>query len=517
MVSIEALKAQVNLNYYSIMVSIVILYYDWLVTLIDEINFFWPPKNRITLASSLYFANRYLSLFGNIPVFYEVFLGSVGDKVYVHSDAPPAEATQLKSHRCELLQHYHQYFLGVTQTLVAALCCMRVAALYEGKQRRAVVGVLVLIILGCIGASCWSFVVPRPDHATVFLEVEGTRGCRPLHTESQGYRLAVTWSVMLMFDTTVFVLTLYKALRIGWGRPVTLFRVLLRDGTLYYVVICISNLANIITFLVAPQDKTLKWFRDVNHYLALASFVILYYDYLLTLPREIEYLWPPRHRVTFASSLYFLNRYMAIFGHMPVAYEIFAASPSHQVDILSSCRSLQRFNEYYVAVSQLFAAVICLLRVSALYNSKSRRSVVIFLSTIIVATVTIACWATIVPHPHDRHIFLHHGAGGCNPLYKEKEARRMALAWSGVLVYDVAVFGLTVYKAMNVGWRRPQTLFGVMLRDGALYFVVLFFANLANAVTFLTAPVSLFRLLRDPFLISVIAGSHSSRASLEYS
>ncbi|KAF7984439.1 hypothetical protein HWV62_14516 [Athelia sp. TMB] len=49
-----------------------ILYYDWFLTLSDEIERFWNRKN-FTWASLFFFFNRYLVIFGNIPVILQSF------------------------------------------------------------------------------------------------------------------------------------------------------------------------------------------------------------------------------------------------------------------------------------------------------------------------------------------------------------------------------------------------------------------------------------------------------------
>ncbi|KAI0259169.1 hypothetical protein BC834DRAFT_974493 [Gloeopeniophorella convolvens] len=66
--------------------------------------------------------------------------------------------------------------------------------------------------------------------------------------------------------------------------------------------------------------------------------------------------------------------------------------------------------------------------------------------------------------------------------------QRIALAWGIVLVLDFAVFVLTLYKALRVGWRQPMTIIYVLLRDGSLYFATMFLANLFNILTCLFAP-----------------------------
>ena len=56
--------------------------------------------------------------------------------------------------------------------------------------------------------------------------------------------------------------------------------------------------------------------------------MILYYDYTLTFSREVEFFWPHENRVGWVSSLYFLNRYVAIFGYIPIVLRLIPGSDS---------------------------------------------------------------------------------------------------------------------------------------------------------------------------------------------
>jgi hypothetical protein len=48
-----------------------ILYYDYILTLDEEIIFFW--KRKINLVTALFFLNRYFGLFGNAAVILQSF------------------------------------------------------------------------------------------------------------------------------------------------------------------------------------------------------------------------------------------------------------------------------------------------------------------------------------------------------------------------------------------------------------------------------------------------------------
>ena len=62
---------------------------------------------------------------------------------------------------------------------------------------------------------------------------------------------------------------------------------------------------------------------------------ILFYDYALTFWMEVERFWA-RGRPTVISSCFFLNRYLALLGHVPVMVEFYA---SHDQSVRSFFRA----------------------------------------------------------------------------------------------------------------------------------------------------------------------------------
>jgi Family of unknown function (DUF6533) len=59
-------------------------------------------------------------------------------------------------------------------------------------------------------------------------------------------------------------------------------------------------------------------------FLGFAVFLaMLYYDYLLTLHREIQFLWPPHNKQGWFTLACFLNRYLPLIGLMPITVSYF--------------------------------------------------------------------------------------------------------------------------------------------------------------------------------------------------
>ncbi|THH16608.1 hypothetical protein EW146_g4069 [Bondarzewia mesenterica] len=119
-------------------------------------------------------------------------------------------------------------------------------ALYERDRR--ILGILIAISIASVVVGCWSIIAAPSDEVPRQLPLK-VPGCITLLSDSEGRRLAVAWSGVLVFDTCVFSLTSWKALKLG--RRGRLLNTLLRDGTLYFVALALANLSNVLSYLFA--------------------------------------------------------------------------------------------------------------------------------------------------------------------------------------------------------------------------------------------------------------------------
>ncbi|KAG6873264.1 hypothetical protein C0995_001038 [Termitomyces sp. Mi166 len=55
---------------------------------------------------------------------------------------------------------------------------------------------------------------------------------------------------------------------------------------------------------------------DAAAYILVTLAALLYYDYALTLPYEIDRFWSTRS-LSWTSTFFYLNRYLSVFGHVP--------------------------------------------------------------------------------------------------------------------------------------------------------------------------------------------------------
>ncbi|KAF8466479.1 hypothetical protein DFH94DRAFT_780937 [Russula ochroleuca] len=188
--------------------------------------------------------------------------------------------------------------------------------------------------------------------------------------------------------------------------------------------------------------------------LSLIPLVILYYDYNLTFSSEVESFWPHRNRLGFVSSVYFLNRYVAVFGHIPIVLKLLVLESFF---INERCRRMHQYIGYLGMVLQFLVAKL-VAQVYALYN-KNRciftGLIALMIASIAVGIVAISTELEDAPAP----------APGCNfDLGLSNEGGRLlSFAWSGIMTFDIIVFALTVYKGIRFGYKVP--LIQVLIRD----------------------------------------------------
>ncbi|KAF8171338.1 hypothetical protein K438DRAFT_1982056 [Mycena galopus ATCC 62051] len=254
--SAEQIQTQLNSNAYIDLVSFSILFYEYFLTLDWEISRFW--WTQLSWPKALFFANRYGTLLGNIPVAMEYFWteNSTPTKIKMCDSLsnPTASFIATRLRRCLGLESYHQYFFIATQVLVAAILILRTYALYQHSKR--VLALMIAVAVGAVVVGIWSILSGKAVDKTTNLPLY--IGCDYPISKAQGLSLAAPWSGVAVLDCTqvIFLLTLYKVFTRHPPNGTDLATVLLRDGSVYFGVMLFSNLANIATFVLgAPYIR----------------------------------------------------------------------------------------------------------------------------------------------------------------------------------------------------------------------------------------------------------------------
>ncbi|OCH89159.1 hypothetical protein OBBRIDRAFT_826707 [Obba rivulosa] len=218
----------IQINRFCVLTALTVLYWDYCITLPLEIEAFWK-KDFITLASILFFLNRYVSLLGHIPISLEFF-------------------ADLAETRCHELQTYHQFFVVVTQVIVAALLTLRTYALY-GQNKRILYLLGTSFVIGTsIGVAFTDWGSNKPGKI-----LSRQRGCDLSLSVQQSRHLTVSWSVVLAFDTLVFALTAIRGVQVrGFWNFCLFHRIFVRDGAVYYGTMVVLNVVNFLTITLPP-------------------------------------------------------------------------------------------------------------------------------------------------------------------------------------------------------------------------------------------------------------------------
>ncbi|KAJ7131508.1 hypothetical protein C8R43DRAFT_1110720 [Mycena crocata] len=237
----EELQTQLNSNYYFNLISFTLLFYDYFLTLEWEVSRYW--RTSFTWPNILFFANRYGTLLGNIPVVIQYFWSTAGtpEKITMCGLQSSEKIIQ-----CSHLESYHQYFIIATQVMVAAMLTLRTYALFE-RDKRAL-ALMIVVILGAIAAGLWCVLTGKAVDRNTNLQLYF--GCNYPISPSQGITLAASWGGVALFDCIIFLLTLYKVFSRRRPTGTDLLTVLLRDGAVYFGVLFISNLSNMLTFVL---------------------------------------------------------------------------------------------------------------------------------------------------------------------------------------------------------------------------------------------------------------------------
>ncbi|KAF8144542.1 hypothetical protein K438DRAFT_2029120 [Mycena galopus ATCC 62051] len=217
MESIESEAREIYFQNYLHICGITVLFWDHILTLETEIRFLW--KRRKFVSAYSFFTIRYFAVASNIP-----------GVIFLVVSLPPNSFVVLNIK---------------LDWLVCVIMILRMYALY-GRSKR-VLGALVVLGAICTGIAVWN---AQGQHGTTITILPG---CHPHFSTATSYHLAAAWGTLFVFDTVIFGMTLYNGWcarrRLSPRSAVSFQAIIVRDGALYFGVMVLANLANILTFL----------------------------------------------------------------------------------------------------------------------------------------------------------------------------------------------------------------------------------------------------------------------------
>ncbi|KAF8063379.1 hypothetical protein FPV67DRAFT_240302 [Lyophyllum atratum] len=194
--------------------------------------------------------------------------------------------------------------------------------------------------------------------------------------------------------------------------------------------------------------------------------VILYYDYTITLPAEVERFWSSR-TLSWGSGFFYANRYLSLFGHVPVMIQYWW--DSRLSDTRDVCPALSSYHQYLAVAIQTMVGIILIMRTHALYNRNIW--VLLFLCACGLAVIVFGAYSVVAGRSHKEDLVL--PKIGCVPPTDRSDAKSMCLCSDGSC-------------RRSRGGRRP--LLDTLVRDGAIYFGIMMIVGLANIISFHLSP-----------------------------
>ncbi|KAH7913289.1 hypothetical protein BJ138DRAFT_1146324 [Hygrophoropsis aurantiaca] len=209
-------------------------------------------------------------------------------------------------------------------------------------------------------------------------------------------------------------------------------------------------------------------------YATVAAATILAYDYLLTFDLELQHIW--RARWSILKVLYILTRYLPFFGMVPLMYHVITGLG------IDACRILVWFAGI-IYTSGMAASVVLLLRTWAVWGRNMKIGV--FLLVVFVLACT-PLYYTLVTYLRSVVYDTHPPAGAPECVVLSSNRPTMTF-WCIMMALEGLVLVLTLVK-IRKDYRNETGLSRFILKDGVIYYAVLFTLSLLNVLIIATSP-----------------------------
>ncbi|EJD42823.1 hypothetical protein AURDEDRAFT_168067 [Auricularia subglabra TFB-10046 SS5] len=221
----------------------------------------------------------------------------------------------------------------------------------------------------------------------------------------------------------------------------------------------------------------------------VAGFTMLVWDHIITLDDEVNVIWkrPQGRKNGPLIYIFLILRYFA-----PLAYTVQLCSYFFPPSIWTPevCDHYVAFEGAIIVVVLGLVALLMMIRVCAMYARSWK--VLAILGSLFILQFTIQGWLQTRTHPVHHHFSTN--IAGCSMLFDESLGGwPTASAWLPV-IYDTAVFILTVYKTANILRRSHRHavhgswIARTLLRDGALYYLAIVASNVPLIIMIVAAP-----------------------------
>ncbi|EJC99729.1 uncharacterized protein FOMMEDRAFT_160173 [Fomitiporia mediterranea MF3/22] len=226
------------------------------------------------------------------------------------------------------------------------------------------------------------------------------------------------------------------------------------------------------------QLATAATHLEAAKYYDLAAFVMLLYDTLLTIPREVDKIW--KKHWTGVTLLWFLNRWIFILAVVPTIVAFHDPGFMGKTALHSRCERFFRYAGYIATFQRVVIGSVFILRTYCIYG----RNLVAagFIAIFLIAEVFCKLYANL---KWGAPVVLPKGFVACVLAVAPENAHKFAIFWISELCTDAVVLTLTIYRSYVVSRMQSvfhSTLLRVIARDGIVYFLIMFLVNLTTVL-----------------------------------
>ncbi|KIJ50327.1 hypothetical protein M422DRAFT_245580 [Sphaerobolus stellatus SS14] len=232
-------------NYFQA-ISLVILVYDYIITLSEEVALIWTAP--WTTARVLFFLTRY-------SAWIDTSLLSI-----VHF----AKGGHLSIPACRALYKASGWFLSIGVFIAELVLVFRTYALWN-KSMRVLFG---LFGIGFPITAASLYATYKGMAAFMFIQVPGQQDCLSVSSLVSIKIFLLDFSGVIIFETIILILTVVSAFKQSNLRKTSLGETLYKDGLMYYVYLTLFTVANLLVLAVpavATSGASLVLLQRVIH------------------------------------------------------------------------------------------------------------------------------------------------------------------------------------------------------------------------------------------------------------
>lgn len=214
-------------------------------------------------------------------------------------------------------------------------------------------------------------------------------------------------------------------------------------------------------------------------YYELASFAIFVYDIFVTLDQEVERIW--KQKLTVLTPLWITIRWMFLLALIPSIISFHDTSFPKKI-----CERFFKYPGVVAAIQRVVIGLVFTFRTYCIYDRSKKVAGVVFLfilGELFCKLYSIIAWGVPLSSSSQAKDV------PCVLTAGQENVHRFIINWVSELVTDGIVLLLTLYRTYTIFLStraRLNNLWLVIMRDGVMYFFIMFIANLTTVIMYMS-------------------------------